>query len=135
MKTPPRAIPKSLAGGIRPAGRSVPTPALYDDKLLFRDTGVVFTLKGDILSMITDYDFIKPESPDAKQFISFLDQMYFYINATGKIKRERNLKRNYYNKRAIFACGLKTLSLSQNPNELCNRLKLLLLNQPEIIRL
>ena len=34
---------------------------LYDDKLLFRDTGVVFTLKGDILSMITDYDFNKTD--------------------------------------------------------------------------
>ena len=27
---------------------------IYDEKLLFRDTGVVFALKGDILSMITD---------------------------------------------------------------------------------
>ena len=32
---------------------------VYDDKLLFRDTGVVFTLKGDVFSMITDYDFKK----------------------------------------------------------------------------
>ena len=30
---------------------------IYDDKLLFRDTGVVFTLKGDLLTMNTDYDF------------------------------------------------------------------------------
>ena len=45
--------------------------SLYDDKLVFRDTGVVFTLQGDILSMITDYDFKKPESPDAKQIIFF----------------------------------------------------------------
>ena len=29
---------------------------IYHDKILVRDTGVVFTLKGDILSMITDYD-------------------------------------------------------------------------------
>ena len=27
---------------------------LYDDELLFRETGVVFALKGDFLSMITD---------------------------------------------------------------------------------
>ena len=39
---------------------------LYDDKQLSRDTGVVFTLKGDILSLITDYDFKKTLSPDAK---------------------------------------------------------------------
>ena len=35
---------------------------LYDDKLLFRDTGVVFTLKREILSLIIDYDFIKCET-------------------------------------------------------------------------
>ena len=42
-------------------------PSFYDDKPSFRDTDVVFTLKGDFLSVITDYDFIKPKSPDAKQ--------------------------------------------------------------------
>ena len=39
---------------------------IYDDKLLSRDTGVFFTLKRDIRSMITDYDFYKTDSPDAK---------------------------------------------------------------------
>ena len=28
--------------------------SLYDDKVVYRDSGVVFTLKGDFLSMITD---------------------------------------------------------------------------------
>ena len=40
--------------------------SIYDGKLHFRDTGVVFTLKGGILSMITDYDYSKTDSPDAK---------------------------------------------------------------------
>ena len=40
---------------------------LNDDKLIFRDICVVFKLKRDIWSMITDYDFIKPESPDAEK--------------------------------------------------------------------
>ena len=40
---------------------------LYDDKLLFRDAGVVFAIKGNILSMKTDYYFNKTDSPDAKQ--------------------------------------------------------------------
>ena len=43
----------------------------YDYKLLFRDTGVVFSLNGDIQSIITEYDFIKTDSPDAKQIIFF----------------------------------------------------------------
>ena len=64
---------------------------LYDDKLLFRDTGVVFTVKRDVLSMITDYGFIKQESPDAKQINNFLGETHFKINATGKSKRDRNL--------------------------------------------
>ena len=45
--------------------------SLYDEKLVFRDTGVIFTLKSYNLSMITVYDFIKTDSPDAKHFISF----------------------------------------------------------------
>ena len=56
---------------------------IYDDKLLFRDTGVVFTLNGDILSMITNYDFSKTDSTDAEQIISFLDEMQFDIHAKG----------------------------------------------------
>ena len=34
---------------------------IYDDKLLFRDTVVVSALKGDVLTMITDYDFYKKD--------------------------------------------------------------------------
>ena len=62
-----------------------------DDKLPFRDTGEVFTLKRDFFSMIIDYDFIKPESPDAKQIFNFLDEMHFDINAKSKSKREIDL--------------------------------------------
>ena len=62
----------------------------------FRDTGVVFMLKGDILSMITDYDFNKTNSPDAKQIIKFLDEMHFDIHAKVKSSREKNLIKNYY---------------------------------------
>ena len=64
---------------------------LYDDKLHFGDTGVVFTLKAYILSMITDYDFNKTESPDAKQISIFLDEMHFNLLATGKSNRDRTL--------------------------------------------
>ena len=84
---------------------------LYDYKLLFRDTVVVFTLKGDILSMITEYDFAKTESPDAKQLYDFSDKMHFNIRATGKNNRDRTLINNYYNKRSILASGLRTYFL------------------------
>ena len=61
----------------------------YDDKLLFRDTGVVFTLKGDNLSRITDYVFDKTNSPDAKQFYNFLDEMHFDIHAKANTSRDK----------------------------------------------
>ena len=100
---------------------------IYDNKLLFRDTGVVFTLEGDLLSMITDYEFIKKESSDAKQIINFMDEMHFNVHARGKGNRDKNLIKNYYKKRAILASGIsKTIFLSSDPNELCDRLKLLL---------
>ena len=69
---------------------------LYDDKVLFRDTGVVFTLKGDVLSMITDYDFNKTHSLDANQIINFLDEMHFDIHAKDKSSRDKNIIKNYY---------------------------------------
>ena len=101
---------------------------IYDDKLLFRDTGVVFTLKDDLLSMITDYKFNKKKSPDAKQIINFLDEMHFDIHALGRPStRDTNVINNYYNKRAILASGLqKVIFLSENPNELCDRLHLII---------
>ena len=71
---------------------------IHDEKLLFRDTGVVFTLKRDILSIITDYDFNKTNSPDAKQIFDFLVELNFDIHAKGKSSKEKNLMKNYYKK-------------------------------------
>ena len=51
--------------------------SIYDGKLLFRDTGVVFTSKRDILSMIMDYVFNKTDSPDAKQIFIFFGRNAF----------------------------------------------------------
>ena len=95
----------------------------YDDKLLFRDTGVVFMLRGDILSMITDYVFKEIHSLDAKQTIILLDEMHFDTHGKGKSFRAGNLIKNFYIKRARLASGLRTIFLSENPNELCERLK------------
>ena len=70
---------------------------IYDDKLLFRDTGVVFTLKGFILSMVTDYDFNKTDLPDAKHVINFLDEILIDIHAKGKSFRDEN-----FNKKLLY---------------------------------
>ena len=65
--------------------------SLYDDKLVFSDIGLVFAVKGDFLSLLTDLDSIKPQSPDAKQNISFCDEMHFNTRTTGKSKRDIKL--------------------------------------------
>ena len=62
---------------------------LDDKKLLFKDTGKVFTLKGDILSMKNDYDFDETNSAVAKQIIDFMDKMLLYIRAKGKISKDK----------------------------------------------
>ena len=67
---------------------------LYDDKLVSRDTGVIFTLKRDILSIFTDFDFRKTDSPEAKQIIKFLDEMHFNTRLTSKNNRDRTLIEN-----------------------------------------
>ena len=51
---------------------------IYDVELVFRDSGVVVMLKGDFLSMIIDYDFIKTDSPDAKQIYNFFGWNAFW---------------------------------------------------------
>ena len=52
---------------------------IYSDKLPFGDTGVVFTLKGDILSIKTDYNFFKTDSPDAKKiFVLWMKRILIY---------------------------------------------------------
>ena len=55
---------------------------IYQDKLLF--SGVVFMLKRDIVSMITDYDFNKLDSPDT--------------HSKSKCSWDKNFLKNYYNK-------------------------------------
>ena len=76
--------------------------------------------------MITDYDFFKTDSPEAKQFISFLGEIDFDLLRKDKSSRDKKLIQNYYNKRVLPACGLKTNFFSENPNEVCDRTKLLL---------
>ena len=102
---------------------------MYDDKLVFKNSGKIFNLKGDFLEMITDYE-IKTDSPDLKLLIDIMDGMHFDINCRGKCLRDRNLIKNFFNERSILAFRLKTSEttffLSENPNDLCDRLCLII---------
>ena len=56
-----------------------------------------------------------------------MDEIHFDIHTRGKIYRDKNLIKNYYNKRAILESGISnTIFLSSNPDESCKRFQLLI---------
>ena len=102
---------------------------LYGNMLTFRDTNKQFELKGDLLEMITNSKFNVDLASlsDKKLMYDFAKEMHFDLNAPGnKSTRDRKLIK-LLKSPAILASGVsKTIFLSSDPDELCNRLKLLL---------
>ena len=102
---------------------------LHNNLLTFRDTGKVFELKGDLLKMITNknYNVNHASLSDKKLMYDFAKEMHFDERRVGnKTTRDKTLI-NLLNSPAIMASGVsKTIFLSSDPNELCERLKLLL---------
>ena len=109
---------------------SVPI-TLHDNFLTFRDSGGIFELKGDLLEMITNskYNVDLASLADKKLMYDFAKEMNFDMKAQGnKSKRDRTLIKLLKSPGLIVsASGVsKTIFLSSDPDELCNRLKLLL---------
>ena len=101
---------------------------LYGNILTFRDTNKQFELKGDLLKMITNTKFNVDLASlsDKKLMYDFAKEMHFDLKAPGnKSTRDRKLIK-LLESPAIMASGITTIFLSENPNELCDRLKLLL---------
>ena len=102
---------------------------LYGNMLTFRDTNKKFELKGDLLEMITNSKFnvALASLSDKKLMYDFAKEMHFDLNAPGnKSTRDRKFIK-LLKSPAILASGVsKTVFLSSDPDELCNRLKLLL---------
>ena len=102
---------------------------LYNNILSFRDTGKKFVLKGNLLKMITNknYNVDHASLSDKKLMYDFAKEMHFDTKALGnKSTRDRTLIK-LLKSPAIMASGVsKTIFLSSDPNELCDRLKLLL---------
>ena len=102
---------------------------LYGNMLTFRDTNKKFELKGDLLEMITNSKFNVDLASlsDKKLMYDFAKEMHFDLNAPGnKSTRDRKLIK-LLKSPALLASGVsKTIFLSSDPDELCNRLKLLL---------
>ena len=104
---------------------------LYNNLLTFCDTGRVFELKGDLLEMLSNknYNVDLARFADKKLMYDIAKEMNFDLKAVGKKStRDRTLIKLLKSPGLIVsASGVsKTIFLSSDPDELCNRLKLLL---------
>ena len=104
---------------------------LYGNMLTFRDTNKQFELKGDLLEMITNSKFNVDLASlaDKKLMYDFAKEMHFDPKASGnKSTQDRKLIKLLNSPGLIVsASGVsKTIFLSSDANELCDRLKLLL---------
>ena len=102
---------------------------LHDNLLTFRDSGKVFKLNGDLLKMITNknYNADLASLQDKKLMYDFAKEMNFDARAQGnKSTRDRTLIKLFKSPRTMASRIPKTIFLSSDPNELCDRLKLLL---------
>ena len=104
---------------------------LYGNMLTFRDTGKEFELTGDLLEMITNknYNVNLASLADKKLMYDFAKEMNFDLKAVGKKStRDKTLIKLLKSPGLIVsASGVsKTIFLSSDPDELCDRLKLLL---------
>ena len=102
---------------------------LYGNILTFRDTNKQFELKGDLLEMITNSKFNVDLASlsDKKLMYDFPKEMHFDTKALGnKSVRDRKLIKLLNSPGLmVSASGIsKTIFLSTDPNELCDRLKL-----------
>ena len=100
---------------------------LQDNLLTFRDSGKVFELKGDLLKMITNknYNVDFASLQDKKLMYDFAKEMNFDAKAKGnKSTRDRILIKLFKSPRTMASGISKTIILSSDPNELCDRLKL-----------
>ena len=104
---------------------------LYNNLLTFRDTGKEFELKGDLLKRMTNRNFNVDLASlsDEKLMYDFAKEMNFDLKAfVNKSTRDRTLIKLLKSPGLMFsASGIsKTIFLSSDPDELCERLKLLL---------
>ena len=104
---------------------------LYGNMLTFRDTNKQFELTGDLLEMINnkDYNVDHASLADKKLMYDFAKEMHFDMKAVGKkpTPDKTLIKLLKSPSLIVSASGVsKTIFLSSDPDELCDRLKLLL---------
>ena len=102
---------------------------IFSNMLTFRDTKKVFKIEGDLYKVITDYKFnVDHSNKQNRQIIyEFGKEMKYKIKNKGRPSIRHNSMIRLLNQSPIKASGFsKTIILSSDPNELCDRLKLLL---------
>ena len=104
---------------------------LYGNMLTFRDTNKQFELKGDLLERITNSKFNVDLASlsDKKLMYDFAKEMHFDPKASGnESTRDRKLIKLLNSPGLMVSSSSvsETIFLSSGPNELCDRLKLLL---------
>ena len=105
--------------------------SLYNNMITFRDTGKEFELKGHLSKMITNknYNVDLASLQDKKLINDFAKEMNFDLKSVGnKSTRDRTLiKLLKPQGLMVSASGVsKTIFLSSDSDEICNRIKLLL---------
>ena len=100
--------------------------------LSFRDSNKSFKLDGGLLETMTNYDFNvnHANQQDQKLIYEFGKEMKFDIQQKGRKSNRDKSMIKLLESPAIMASGIsKTIFLSSDPVELCERLKLLLLEK------
>ena len=102
---------------------------IFSNKITFRDSDKTFKLEGDLLKVITNHKFNVDHSnqQDRKIIYKFAKEMNYDTKSSGRPSVRHSSLIRLLDQPAIMASGVsKTIILSSNPNELCDRLKLLL---------
>ena len=101
---------------------------IFSNMITFRDSKKTFKLEGDLLKVITNYKFNVDHSnqQDRKLIYEFAKEMNYDTKSTGRPSVRHNSMIRLLDQPAIMASGISKIILSSDPNELCQRLKLLL---------
>ena len=108
--------------------RGIPV-TLFSDMITFRDSNKSFKLEGDLLKLITNHKFNAGHSSlqDKKLIYEFAKEMNYDIKSPGRPSIRHDSVVKILNSPAIMASGVSNIIiLSSDPNELCDRLRLLL---------
>ena len=110
---------------LRNGGNSVST---RDNIKTFRDSKRCFKIDGDLLETIINYDFNVDHSnqQDQKLIYEFGNEMKFDNKQKGRRSDRDKFIIRLLKSPAIMASGVTTIIKSENPDQLCNKLKLLL---------